>query len=55
MEEREELANNYFKSQPLNPRETVFGVQCLKLIECDEIIAELFIDGQKYVFEWAIE
>ena len=52
MEEREELADNYFKTQPLNPRKTVFGVQCFKFVECDEITAELYIDGQKYVFEW---
>lgn len=52
IEEREELADNYFKSQPLNPREPVFGVQCMKLVDCDEVRAELIIDGQKYYFNW---
>lgn len=55
MEERQEIADNYFRSQPINPRDPVFGVQCIKLVDLDEIHAELVISGQSYIFDWKLD
>lgn len=55
LEEREEIADDYYRPRPINPDKPVFCVLCLELIDVDEIHAELTISNRKYQYDWNVK